>query len=87
MGTLYSFLCAATACDVLGTDNAGELDSHGFQYPFCQYPLSILWQVFLVVSDTALLSYLLEKVVNINIYNFSKVRARLPGVCLSKAMI
>ena len=33
METLISFLPAATAFDVFGTDNAGELDTCGFQYP------------------------------------------------------
>ncbi len=33
METLISFLRAATAFDVFGTDNAGELDTCGFQYP------------------------------------------------------
>ncbi len=33
----------------------GELNTCGFQYPFCQYPFSILWQEFLGVSDIALL--------------------------------
>jgi hypothetical protein len=33
MGTLFSFLCAATAFDVLVTDTTGELDTCGFQYP------------------------------------------------------
>jgi hypothetical protein len=33
METLISFLCAATAVDVFGTDNAGELDTCGFKYP------------------------------------------------------
>ncbi len=28
----YFFACAATAFDVLGTDNAEELDTCGFQY-------------------------------------------------------
>jgi hypothetical protein len=32
-GTLFLFLCAATAFDVFGIDNAGELDTWGFQYP------------------------------------------------------
>jgi hypothetical protein len=29
----FLFLCAAAAFDVLGTSIAGELDTHGFQYP------------------------------------------------------
>jgi hypothetical protein len=33
METLISFLRAATAFDVFGTNNAGELDTCGFQYP------------------------------------------------------
>jgi hypothetical protein len=33
METLISFLCAATAFDVFGTNNAEELDTCGFQYP------------------------------------------------------
>ncbi len=32
-GTLISFLYAATAFDVFGIDNAGELNTCGFQYP------------------------------------------------------
>ncbi len=33
-GTLFSFFsCAATAFDVFGIDNAGELNTSGFQYP------------------------------------------------------
>jgi hypothetical protein len=32
-GLHFPFLHAATAFDVLGTDNAGELDTCGFQYP------------------------------------------------------
>jgi hypothetical protein len=34
METLIYFLCAATAFDIFGTDNAGELVTCGFQYPF-----------------------------------------------------
>ncbi len=33
METLF-FLCAATAFDIFGTYNAGELVTCGFQYPF-----------------------------------------------------
>ncbi len=33
METLICFLCAATAFDIFGTNNAGELVTCGFQYP------------------------------------------------------
>jgi hypothetical protein len=33
METLIYFLWAATAFDIFGTDNAGELITCGFQYP------------------------------------------------------
>jgi hypothetical protein len=51
----FFFLRAATAVDVFGTNNAGELDTCGFQYPFSSIFISILWQEFLVASDIALL--------------------------------
>jgi hypothetical protein len=54
-GNYFFFLPAAIAFDVFGINNAGELDTCGFQYPICQYLFSILWQEFLVVSDIALL--------------------------------
>jgi hypothetical protein len=68
-GHYFLFLHAAIAFDVLGTDNAGELDTYHVvsNILFCQYPFSILWPEFLVVSDTALLCYMLEKVVSIKI--------------------
>jgi hypothetical protein len=55
METLISFLCAATAFDVFGTNNAGELDTCGFQYPILS--ISILHFVARIfgVSDIALL--------------------------------
>jgi hypothetical protein len=31
-GHFFIFLHATTAVDVFGTDNAGELDTYGFQY-------------------------------------------------------
>jgi hypothetical protein len=34
METLIYFLCAATAFDIFGTNNAGELVTCGFQYSF-----------------------------------------------------
>ena len=33
METLIYFLCAATAFDIFGMDNTGELVTCGFQYP------------------------------------------------------
>jgi hypothetical protein len=43
MVTLLFFLRAATAFDVFGTDNAGELDTCGFEYPLLS--ISILYYV------------------------------------------
>ena len=40
MKTLIYFLRAATAFDIFGTDNAGELLTCGFQYP--SLPIFIL---------------------------------------------
>jgi hypothetical protein len=98
METLIFFLRAATAFDVFGTDNAGELVTCGFQYPFSS--ISILHFVARIFGrmlyNFALLNagdsgnhqnlQAIFTFVNIT-YKFSKVRVGLSGVCLSKAMI
>ena len=98
METLIIFLRAATAFDVFGTNNAGELDTCGFQYPLSS--ISILHFVARIFGcklyNFALLNagdsgkhqnlQAIFTLVNIT-YNFSKVRVGLPGVCSSKAMI
>jgi hypothetical protein len=38
-GHYFLFLPAATVFDVFGTDNAGELDTCGFQYPLLSIPI------------------------------------------------
>ncbi len=92
------FLCAATAFDIFGNDNAGELVTCGFQYPLAS--ISILHFVARIfgrkLNNFALLNagdsgkhqnlQAIFTLVNIT-YNFSKVRVGLPEECLSKAMI
>jgi hypothetical protein len=98
METLFYFSRAATAFDIFGTNNAGELVTCGFQYPLSS--ISILHFVARVFGhklyNFALLNaedsgkdqnlQAIFTLVNIT-YNFSKVGVGLPGVCLSKAMI
>jgi hypothetical protein len=92
------FLCAATAFDVLGTNNAGELDTCGFQYPLSS--ISILHFVarffgcklynfaLLNAGDSGKHQNLQAIFTLVNItYNFTKVRVGLPGECSSKAKI
>jgi hypothetical protein len=97
-GIIFFFWCAATAYDVLGTSNAGELDKCGFQYPVLsisilhflernfgckQYSFALLY-----AGESGKHQYWQAIFTCVNItFNFSKVRAGLPGVCLSKAMI
>ena len=92
METLISFLRVATAFDVFGTNNAGELVTCGFQYPLSS--ISILHFVARIFGhklyNFALLNagdsgkhqnlQAIFTLVNIT-YNFSKVRVGLPGVC------
>jgi hypothetical protein len=94
----FFFLWAATAFDIFGTNNAGELVTCGFQYPLSS--ISILHFVARIFGrklyNFALLNaghsgkhqnlQAIFTLVNIT-YNISKVRVGLPGVCLSKAMI
>jgi hypothetical protein len=94
----YYFLHAATAFDVFGTNNAGELDTFGFQYPLLS--ISILyfvarifgrkWYSFALLNagDSGKHQNWQALFTRVNItYIFLKVRVGLPGVCLSKAMI
>jgi hypothetical protein len=95
---LFIFLRAATAFDIFGTDNAGELVTCGFQYPLSS--ISILHFVARIFGrklyNFALLNAgdsgkhqnlkAIFTLVNIT-YNFAKVRVGLPGECSSKAMI
>jgi hypothetical protein len=98
METLIYFIRAATAFDIFGTDNAGELVTCGFQYPFSS--ISILHfaaRIFgrksynfalLNAGDSGKHQNLQAIFTLVNItYNFSKVRVGLPGECSSKAMI
>jgi hypothetical protein len=96
--TLIYFLRAATAFDIVGTNNAGELVTCGFQYPLSS--ISILHFVARIFGcklyNFALLNagnsgkhqnlQAIFTLVNMT-YNFSKVRVGLPGECSSKAMI
>ncbi len=98
METLIIYLCAATAFDIFGTDNAVELDTCGFQYPLSS--ISILHFVARIFGrklyNFALLNagdsgkhqnlQAIFTLVNIT-YIFSKVRVGLPGECSSKTMI
>jgi hypothetical protein len=94
----FFFLPAATAFDIFGTNNAGELVTCDFQYPLSS--ISILHFVarifgcklynFLLLNagDSGKHQNLQAIFTLVNItYNFSKVRVGLPGQCLSKAMI
>ncbi len=96
----FLFLHASTAFNVFGTDNAGELDTYGFQYPllsvsilhspFCGKNFWHKWYSFALLNarDNGKLQNWQAIFTRVNItYNFSKVRVGLPGVCLSKAMI
>ena len=98
METLFFFLWAATAFDIFGTNNAGELVTCGFQYPLSS--ISILhfvarifghkWYNFALLNagDSGKHQNLQAIFTLVDITsNFSKVRVGLPGVCLSKAMI
>jgi hypothetical protein len=91
------FLCAATAFDIFGTNNAGELVTCGFQYPFPSISIlhfeekngCMLYNFALLnAGDSGKHQNLQAIFTHGNItYKFSKVRVGLPGVCLSKAMI
>jgi hypothetical protein len=90
METLIYFLRAATAFDIFGTDNAGELVTCSFQYPLSS--ISILHVVARIFGrklyNFALLNagdkgkhqnlQAIFTLANIT-YNLSKVRVGLPG--------
>ncbi len=91
-------LCAATAFDIFGTDNAEEMVTCGFQYPLSSISiLHFVARIFggklykfalLNAGDSAKHQNLQAIFTLVNItYNFSKVRVGLPGECSSKAMI
>ncbi len=97
-GNYFLFLHAATAFDVFGINNAGELDTCGFQYPlssisilhFAAWIFGHMWYSFALLNAGESGNHqnwqALFTLVNIT-YNFLKVRVGLPGVCSSKAMI
>ncbi len=98
METLIYLLCVATAFDIFGTNNAGELVTCGFLYPLSS--ISILHFVartfgcklynfaLLNAGDSGKHQNLQAIFTLVNItYNFSKVGVGLPGECLSKAMV
>jgi hypothetical protein len=98
METLISFLRAAAAFDVFGTDNAGEFVICGFQYPllsisslyFVARIFGHKWYSFALLNAGDSGKHRNQQAIftRVNItYNFSKVRVGLPGVCSSKAMI
>ncbi len=59
METLIIFLRAATAFDIFGTDNAGELVTCGFQYP---------------LSSTSILHFV-ARIFGCKLYNFALLNA------------
>ncbi len=63
MGTLIYFLRAATAFDIIGTDNAGELIACGFQYPLSS--ISIL--------------HFVARIFGRKLYNFALLNAENSG--------
>jgi hypothetical protein len=94
----HFFLWAATAFDIFGTKNAGELFTCGFQYPLSSISiLHFVARIFgrklynfalLNAGDSGKHQNLQAIFILVNItYNFLKVRVGLPGVCSSKAMI
>ncbi len=99
METLIYFLRTATAFDIFGTYNAGELvTTCGFQYPLSSISiLHFMARIFgckiynfalLNAGDSGKHHYVQAIFTLVNItYNFSKVRVGLPGECSSKAMI